>query len=371
MCGIVGSFHPTQPSAAPRRRRADARPHGASRARTAPACGRRANRSCTLGHRRLSIIDLSDAAAQPMSNCAGTVTLTFNGEIYNHAELRKELAGARQVPVEDRSLRHRSAAARLRGVGPRLRQEVLRDVRARHLRRAAIRERRSLHLIRDRVGIKPMYFTRTRGGEWLFASEIRALRRASGRHPRDGSHRLLALPDLHRHAGAADACSAASSSCRPATSLTIDHRGDATARAVLGLRARSRDDAVSRARHQRSRGGRRADAAAEAVDRAPDGVRRAVRRAAVGRRRFVDERRADERADGTAGDDVHHRLRGQRGLQRVPVRAAHQPALQDRSSRDADQSRRRCRSSCRCSCGCRTSRSPTTSASRSTSSPSW
>jgi len=49
------------------------------------------DRSCTLGHRRLAIIDLSDAAAQPMLNAAGTVAVTFNGEIYNHAELRQKL----------------------------------------------------------------------------------------------------------------------------------------------------------------------------------------------------------------------------------------------------------------------------------------
>jgi len=44
-----------------------------------------------LGHRRLSIIDLSDAATQPMCNEDGTVWVSFNGEIYNHAEIRTEL----------------------------------------------------------------------------------------------------------------------------------------------------------------------------------------------------------------------------------------------------------------------------------------
>ena len=44
-----------------------------------------------LGHRRLSIIDLSEKANQPMSNEDGTIRLTYNGEIYNHAEIRKEL----------------------------------------------------------------------------------------------------------------------------------------------------------------------------------------------------------------------------------------------------------------------------------------
>src|SRR6185437_4110444 len=50
--------------------------------------------SVGLGHRRLSIIDLSNAAAQPMTNEDGTVWITFNGEIYNHAGLRAELVQA-------------------------------------------------------------------------------------------------------------------------------------------------------------------------------------------------------------------------------------------------------------------------------------
>src|SRR5512139_3150316 len=44
-----------------------------------------------LGHRRLSILDLSEAAAQPMANADGSLLVSFNGEIYNHAAIRKEL----------------------------------------------------------------------------------------------------------------------------------------------------------------------------------------------------------------------------------------------------------------------------------------
>src|SRR5580704_19261702 len=51
------------------------------------------DRQVGLAHRRLSIIDLSDAAAQPMSDAQGAIWLTYNGEIYNHAELRAELEG--------------------------------------------------------------------------------------------------------------------------------------------------------------------------------------------------------------------------------------------------------------------------------------
>src|SRR5438046_10582911 len=90
MCGIVGSFKAGGRSAGPdviyrmRDRMAHRGPDGVGL-----WCAR--DRSCTLGHRRLSIIDLSDAAAQPMVNAAGTVAVTFNGEIYNHAALRTEL----------------------------------------------------------------------------------------------------------------------------------------------------------------------------------------------------------------------------------------------------------------------------------------
>jgi asparagine synthase (glutamine-hydrolysing) len=48
---------------------------------------------CALGHRRLSIIDLSEAGRQPMSNARGDVQITFNGEIYNFQQLRRELEG--------------------------------------------------------------------------------------------------------------------------------------------------------------------------------------------------------------------------------------------------------------------------------------
>jgi asparagine synthase (glutamine-hydrolysing) len=50
-----------------------------------------ADRLVGLGHRRLSIIDLSSAASQPMSNAGGSLQIVFNGEIYNHAEIRREL----------------------------------------------------------------------------------------------------------------------------------------------------------------------------------------------------------------------------------------------------------------------------------------
>ena len=90
MCGIVGSFKAGRTGSgadvvARMRDRMEHRgPDGAG-----IWCAR--DRSCTLGHRRLSIIDLSPKAAQPMVNDDGTVAVTFNGEIYNHMEIRQEL----------------------------------------------------------------------------------------------------------------------------------------------------------------------------------------------------------------------------------------------------------------------------------------
>ena len=88
MCGIVGSFHPAKACCGSdvvsrmRDRMAHRGPDGVG-------IWMSPDQRCALGHRRLSIIDLSAAATQPMSNCAGTVTVTYNGEIYNHAALRR------------------------------------------------------------------------------------------------------------------------------------------------------------------------------------------------------------------------------------------------------------------------------------------
>src|SRR3954464_13179955 len=90
MCGIVGSFHSHDRAgdAAVVARMRDRMAH-----RGPDGCGlwTSPDRKCVFGHRRLSIIDLSYAPAPPMSNAAGTVTGTFNGEIYNHADVRLEL----------------------------------------------------------------------------------------------------------------------------------------------------------------------------------------------------------------------------------------------------------------------------------------
>jgi asparagine synthase (glutamine-hydrolysing) len=120
-----------------------------------------------LGHRRLAIIDLS-TGDQPMSNEDGTVWIVFNGEIYNYPDLRAELEkhghtfttrSDTEVIIHAYEEWGPQSCARLRGMFA----YALWDG-----------NRRRLVLARDRLGQKPLVYTRT-AGAFLFASEIRAL----------------------------------------------------------------------------------------------------------------------------------------------------------------------------------------------------
>ena len=173
MCGIVGSFRPGRTGSgadivARMRDRMEHRgPDGVG-----IWCAR--DRCCTLGHRRLSIIDLSPEAAQPMVNDDGTVAVTFNGEIYNHMEIRRELEALgryrwRTDHSDTEMLLHAYEEWGLDCVNRFYGMFAFAVYDGREPGRPIV------HLIRDRVGIKPLYLTRTAAGDWLFASEIRAL----------------------------------------------------------------------------------------------------------------------------------------------------------------------------------------------------
>ena len=173
MCGIVGSFQtgvaePRESVVAAMNDTMAHRGPDGSGLWTSP------DRRATFGHRRLSIIDLSTAAGQPMVNAAGTVALTFNGEIYNHMDVRRELEslGKYQWKTDHSDTEMVLHAYEEWGVDC---VKKFYGMFAIGVYDARVAARPALHLIRDRVGIKPMYFTRTSRGEWLFASEIRSL----------------------------------------------------------------------------------------------------------------------------------------------------------------------------------------------------
>lgn len=138
-----------------------------------------------LAHRRLSIVDLA-AGHQPLSNEDGSVWIVFNGEIYNHAEIRPELEAAGHL------YRTRSDTETIVHA-----YEEWGDSCVEHLRGMfafAIWDapRRRLLLARDRMGIKPLYWTVTKG-RLLFGSEIKAILASDLIQPRANEH---AVPEL-------------------------------------------------------------------------------------------------------------------------------------------------------------------------------
>jgi asparagine synthase (glutamine-hydrolysing) len=125
-------------------------------------------RHVSLGHRRLSIIDLSPDGHQPLCNEDGTVWLVFNGEIYNFAELRRTLESAGHV------FRSRSDSEVIVHAYEQYGRECLARLRGMFAFAIWDENERTLLLARDRLGIKPLYYART-GGGLIFASEIKAM----------------------------------------------------------------------------------------------------------------------------------------------------------------------------------------------------
>ena len=120
-----------------------------------------------LGHRRLSIVDLA-GGHQPMSNESGTLWITYNGEIFNHAELRPELERAGHVYASRSDTETILHAYEEYGAGCVTR---FRGMFALAIWDAA---KKSLYCVRDRLGIKPFYYF-WNGQVFAFASEIKAL----------------------------------------------------------------------------------------------------------------------------------------------------------------------------------------------------
>jgi asparagine synthase (glutamine-hydrolysing) len=127
-----------------------------------------------LGHRRLSIVDLSPAGHQPMESRNGRYVLAFNGEVYNFQDLRRELesaSGRGAIPWRG----HSDTEVMLEAISAWGFESALTKFAGMFALALWDRDERTLHLARDRLGEKPLYYGET-GGSFVFGSELKALR---------------------------------------------------------------------------------------------------------------------------------------------------------------------------------------------------
>jgi asparagine synthase (glutamine-hydrolysing) len=130
-----------------------------------------ASHMVALGHRRLSIIDMSEAANQPMASADGALHIVFNGEIYNYIELRDEL-------LQHGSVFHTSSDTEVLLEAFRVwREDALKCLNGMFAFLIWDERNRQLFVARDRFGEKPLFYARLPDGGIAFASEMKALLR--------------------------------------------------------------------------------------------------------------------------------------------------------------------------------------------------
>jgi asparagine synthase (glutamine-hydrolysing) len=127
-----------------------------------------------LGFRRLAILDLTESGRQPMRSRCERFVIVFNGEIYNHGELRQ------QLETEGQSFRGRSdTEVILAAVSQWGLQQALQNFNGMFAFALWDRQQRHLHLVRDRLGEKPLYYG-WMGASFLFGSELKSLKAYPG-----------------------------------------------------------------------------------------------------------------------------------------------------------------------------------------------
>lgn len=125
------------------------------------------NGAVALGHRRLSFLDLTQAGKQPFSNTDQSIWITFNGEIYNYLELKEQLKSSYQF-ITQTDTEVIIAAYQTWGI------DFINKLKGMFAIGLYDSVQGKLYLIRDRFGIKPLYYTK-QNGKFFFASELKAI----------------------------------------------------------------------------------------------------------------------------------------------------------------------------------------------------
>ena len=127
--------------------------------------------SVVLGHRRLSIVDLSEAGGQPMLSADGSYVMVLNGEIYNYKELASKLISEKKVT----SFRgHSDTEVLLEQISAYGFRKAIESAKGMFAVAAYDRNEKKLYIARDRIGEKPLYYGFIKGG-FLFASDLGAI----------------------------------------------------------------------------------------------------------------------------------------------------------------------------------------------------
>lgn len=215
-----------------------------------------------LGHRRLAIIDLSEHGHQPMASADGRYQITYNGELYNSDELRAPLI-ARGIPFRGTS----DTEVLVNAIATHGLDDALRQANGIFAFAVWDRKERSLSLARDRLGVKPLFYTDSVRG-FAFASEVRALASISNfdRTLDDAGlgcflqYNCIRAPlTVYRNAKALEA----------GRTLTVASRGQTSKRQYWSL-----SSVVATTRHERAR----VWPSAEAIDRLEECLTDSVRR---------------------------------------------------------------------------------------------
>lgn len=150
--------------------------------------------NCTFGHRRLSIIDLSEASNQPMISSDGNYVIVYNGELYNYRELKFELQRSAQGQ-KSYLFRTLSDTEVVMAAFMRYGKDCLHKMNGMFAFAIYNRQSKEIFIARDRLGVKPLYYY-YQDGNLAFSSELRALCKSKLFTPEINE---LALPDYVRY----------------------------------------------------------------------------------------------------------------------------------------------------------------------------